>query len=83
MAETRRERPQKPEDFTRETVIEIEGVRSIGAESAEDIATALNRSGYTSQAECREAGGEWQPGYGPPLPNPTSTGYFSGCGPQR
>lgn len=48
MAETRRERPQKPEDFTRETVIEIEGVRSTGATSAEDIATALNRSGYTN-----------------------------------
>ncbi len=48
MAETRRVRPQKPEDFTRETVIEIDGVRSTGAQSAEDIATALNRSGYTN-----------------------------------
>lgn len=48
MAETRRERSQKPAAFTRETVIEIEGVRSTGATSAEDIATALNRSGYTN-----------------------------------
>jgi hypothetical protein len=48
MAETRRERSQKPEAFTRETVIEIDGVRSTGAQSAEDIATALNRSGYTN-----------------------------------
>ena len=48
MAETRRERSQKPEEFTRETVIEIDGVRSTGAESAEDIATALNRSGYSN-----------------------------------
>lgn len=48
MAETRRERAQTTEAFTRETVIEIEGVRSTGAQSAEDIATALNRSGYTN-----------------------------------
>lgn len=48
MSETRRPNAQKPESFTRETVIEIEGVRSTGATSAEDIATALNRSGYTN-----------------------------------
>ncbi|HUT51581.1 MAG TPA: hypothetical protein VM325_19805 [Alphaproteobacteria bacterium] len=48
MAETRRERPQAPEEFTRETVLEIEGVKSTGAATAEDIAMALNRSGYTN-----------------------------------
>jgi hypothetical protein len=48
MAETRRERAQTPQDFMRETVLEIEGVRSTGAETADDIATALNRSGYTN-----------------------------------
>jgi hypothetical protein len=48
MAETRRERAQAPQDFTRETVLEIEGVKSTGAETAEDIAMALNRSGYTN-----------------------------------
>jgi hypothetical protein len=48
MAETRRERAQAPQEFTRETVLEIEGVKSTGAETAEDIAMALNRSGYTN-----------------------------------
>lgn len=48
MAETRRELPHGSHDFTRETVLEIEGVKSTGAETAEDIATALNRSGYTN-----------------------------------
>jgi hypothetical protein len=48
MSETRRELPQSSHDFTRETVLEIEGVKSIGAETAEEIATALNRSGYTN-----------------------------------
>jgi len=48
MAETRRELPQSSHDFTRETVLEIEGVKSTGAETAEEIATALNRSGYTN-----------------------------------
>ena len=35
-------------DFVRDTVLEIEGVRSVGANTAEEIATALNRSGYTN-----------------------------------
>jgi len=48
MAETRRERAQAPEEFTRETVLEIEGVMSTGATTADDIAMALNRSGYTN-----------------------------------
>lgn len=48
MAETRRELPQGPHNFMRETVLEIEGVKSTGAETAEEIATALNRSGYTN-----------------------------------
>jgi len=48
MAETRRELPQAPEEFTRETVLEIEGVKSTGANTSEEIAMALNRSGYTN-----------------------------------
>ena len=48
MAETRRQRAQAPEEFTRETVLEIEGVKSTGATTADDIAMALNRSGYTN-----------------------------------
>ena len=48
MAETRRLRNQQPEEFTRETVLEIEAVKSTGASSADEIAMALNRSGYTN-----------------------------------
>jgi len=56
MAETRRERPQAPDEFIRETVLEIEGVKSTGATTAEDIAMALNRSGYTNFR-----GDQWTP----------------------
>lgn len=48
MVETRRMGNQDPREFARETVLEIEGVRGMGATTAEEIATALNRSGYTN-----------------------------------
>ena len=55
MTETRANRTDA--DFVRETVLEIEGVRSMGAKTAEEIATALNRSGFTNAR-----GRQWQPG---------------------
>jgi hypothetical protein len=48
VTETRRVLNQDPKEFARETVLEIEGARSMGANSADEIADALNRSGYTN-----------------------------------
>jgi len=45
MTESRRNRPQSPEDFVVETVREIERLREEGVVVANDIANALNRAG--------------------------------------
>lgn len=48
MTESRQLRVETVEDFTRQALMEISAVRQAGIQRADDIATALNRSGFTT-----------------------------------
>lgn len=48
MTESRQLRVESVEDFTRQALMEISAIRQSGIERAGDIATALNRGGFST-----------------------------------